>query len=139
VSKVRGLYKRAESGPFFVRSSRLPTTPDFLEGGLLLHHAGPGPTSVRGIHWSWRDGRACRQVQPGVPPALHAHSTCRRGAPGRRCRLPGAGGPRALAEREADEALRRTQKTILKESSDFKELEVHFELAPPSEEATTRS
>jgi hypothetical protein len=39
-------------------------------------------------------------------------------------------------ERETDDALRRTQKTILKESSDFKELSVHLELARTIEEST---
>ncbi len=39
-------------------------------------------------------------------------------------------------EREEDEALRRTEKTILKESGDHKELWVHMELARVIEEST---
>jgi hypothetical protein len=39
-------------------------------------------------------------------------------------------------EREEDEALRKTQKTILKESSDPKELWAQFEIASIIEEST---
>jgi hypothetical protein len=39
-------------------------------------------------------------------------------------------------EREEDEALRKTEKTIIKESSDHKELWVHFEIARIIEEST---
>ncbi len=139
VSKVRGLSRRAESGPFFVALiTAADDALDYLEEASFFTTLAPANLKSRGIHTELT-GMAELAVKSSQEflRALHAAQYVQKGCTREEMADFLEPVDRVLSlERETDEALRRTQKTILKESTDFKELEVHFELARTIEEAT---
>ncbi len=139
VSKVRALSKRTEAAPFFVALiTAADDATDFLEEASFFTTLAPPNPKSKGIHTELA-GMAELAVKASQEflRALHAAQYVQKGCTREEMQDFLEPVDRVLSlEREADEALRRTQKTILKESSDFKELAVHLELARTIEEST---
>jgi len=139
VSKVRGLSKRTESAAFFVALvTAADDATDFLEEASFFTTLAPSNPKSKGIH-SELAGMAELAVKASqeLLRALHAAQYVQKGCTREEMQDFLEPVDRVLSlERETDDALRRTQKTILKESSDFKELSVHLELARTIEEST---
>ena len=139
VSKVRGLSKRTEAAGFFVALiTAADDATDFLEEASFFTTLAPASQRSKGIH-SELVGMAELAVKASQEHlrALHAAQYVQKGCTREEMQDFLEPVDRVLSlEREEDEALRRTQKTILKESADFKELAVHFELARTIEEST---
>ena len=139
VSKVRSLSKRTDSAEFF---SRLMTVADdaldYLEEACFYTTlASPSPKS-KGIQQELTGLaelalKSCQEFLKALHAAGYVHKGCTREE------MQDFLEPvdRVLTlEREADEAIRKAQKTILKESADFKELWIDNELAKVIEEST---
>jgi uncharacterized protein Yka (UPF0111/DUF47 family) len=139
VSKVRGLSKRTEAAGFFVALiTAADDATDFLEEACFFTTLAPANLKSKGIH-AELVGMAELAVKASQEHlrALHAAQYVQKGCTREEMQDFLEPVDRVLSlEREEDDALRRTQKTILKESSDFKELSVHLELARTIEEST---
>jgi len=139
VSKVRGLSKRTESAGFFVALiTAADDATDFLEEASFFTTLAPANAKSKGVHTELV-GMAELAVKASQEflRALHAAQYVQKGCTREEMQDFLEPVDRVLSiEREEDEALRRTQKNILKESSDFKELSVHLELARTIEEST---
>jgi len=139
VSKVRALSKRTESAAFFVElMSAADDALDYLEEASFFTTLAPANLKSKGIHaelvgMSELAVKASQEFLRALHAAQHVQKGCTREE------MADFLEPvdRVLTlEREEDEALRRTVKTILKEGTDYKELMVHIELARVIEEST---
>ena len=139
VSKVRALSRRTEAAGFFVGLMMAADDAlDFLEEASFFTTLAPPNLKSRAIHADLVDmaETAVKAAQEFLR-ALHAAQYIQKGHSREEMADFLEPVDRVLTlEREEDEALRRTQKTILKESSDHRELWVHFEIATTIEEST---
>jgi len=139
VSKVRGLSKRTEAAGFFVElMSAADDALDFLEEASFFTTLVPSNLKSKAIHADLvaMSETAVKASQEFLK-ALHAAQYIQKGCTREEMQDFLEPVDRVLTlEREEDEALRRTEKTIMKESSDHKELWVHFEIATLIEEST---
>jgi uncharacterized protein Yka (UPF0111/DUF47 family) len=139
VSKVRALSKRTESASFFVElMSAADDALDYLEEASFFTTLAPANLKSKGIHSELivMSELAVKASQEFLR-SLHAAQYVQKGCTREEMQDFLEPVDRVLTlERDEDEALRRTQKTILKESTDYKELMVHMELARVIEEST---
>jgi uncharacterized protein Yka (UPF0111/DUF47 family) len=139
VSKLRGLSKRTESAGFFVElMSAADDALDYLEEASFFTTLVPANAKSKSIHADLAGmSEIAVKASQELLRALHAAQYIQKGCSREEMQDFLEPVDRVLTlEREEDEALRRTQKTILRESSDHKELWVHFEIAGIIEEST---
>ena len=139
VSKLRGLSKRTEAAGYFVElMSAADDALDYLEEAsffVTLVPAGDRSRAVRADLVGMAE--IAVKASQELLRALHAAQYIQKGCSREEMQDFLEPVDRVLTlEREEDEALRKTEKTIIKESSDHKELWVHFEIARIIEEST---
>jgi uncharacterized protein Yka (UPF0111/DUF47 family) len=139
VSKVRALSKRTESAGFFVGLMMAADDAlDYLEEASFFTTLVPPNLKSKAVH-SDLVGMAETAVKASQEflKALHAAQYIQKGCTREEMQDFLEPVDRVLTlEREEDESLRKTEKTIIRESSDHKELWVHFEIATIIEEST---
>jgi len=139
VSKLRALSKRTEAAGFFVELMMATDDAlDYLEEASFFTTLVPMNERSKAAHADLV-GMAEVAVKSSqeLLRALHAAQYIQKGCTREEMQDFLEPVDRVLGlEREEDEALRKTEKTIFKESSDHKELWVHFEIASIIEEST---
>jgi uncharacterized protein Yka (UPF0111/DUF47 family) len=139
VSKVRSLSKRTEAAEFFAELMTVADDAlDYLEEGCFYTTLATSSPKSKGIHQELvgLTELALKSCQAFLK-ALHAAGYVHKGCTREEMQDFLEAVDRVLTlEREADEAFRKTQKIIVKESTDFKQLWIDNELARVVEEST---
>ena len=139
VSSVRSLSRRIEAAGFFAELINIADDAlDFLEEASFFTTLIPGMTSSKGINselvaMADISVKGSQEFLKAIIASQYIHKGYSRDEMQDFLRAV----DRVVGlERECDEALRRSQKVILVESTDYKELQVYFELTRTIEEST---